>query len=62
MNLIGQGPATIFRDGRRLDGLWVRPTIYDAFKFYTTDGGRIYLSPGQTWVHPIYRAWTVASN
>lgn len=62
MNLIGQGPASIFRDGRRLDGVWVRPTIYDAFKFYTTVGERIYLSPGQTWVHPIYRDWVVSSN
>jgi DUF3048 family protein len=62
MNLIGEGPATIFRDGRRLDGIWVRPTIYDAFKFYTKVGERIYLSAGQTWVHPIPHAWVVSSN
>lgn len=62
MNLIGQGPATIFRSGHRLDGLWVRPTIYDAFKFYTTVGERIYLSPGQTWVHPVPREWVIFSQ
>jgi hypothetical protein len=62
MNLIGQGPATIFRDGRRQEGIWVRPTIYDAFKFYTTVGERLYLAPGQTWVHPVPHGWTVVSN
>lgn len=62
MNLIGEGPATIFRDGRRMEGIWVRPTIHDAFKFYTKVGERIYLAPGQTWVHPIPHAWTVTSS
>jgi hypothetical protein len=62
MNLIGGGPATIFRDGRRLDGLWARPTINDAFAFWTRNGERVYLSPGQTWVHPIPHSWTVTSN
>ncbi|MGH2378502.1 MAG: DUF3048 domain-containing protein, partial [Candidatus Limnocylindria bacterium] len=62
MNLIGEGPATVFRDGRRLDARWVRPTIYDAFKFFTTVGERVYLSPGQTWVHPIPHDWVIVSN
>ena len=62
MNLVGEGPATIFRDGLRLDGRWGRASIYDAFSFYTTVGERIYLSPGQTWVHPIPHSWVVISS
>ena len=62
LNLIGGGAAEIFRDGRRLDGMWARDTIYDAFRFYTATGERVYLSPGQTWVHPIPRSWGITSN
>jgi hypothetical protein len=59
MNLIGTGRASIFRDGLRVDGLWARATIYDAFHFFTTSGERIYLSPGQTWVHPVPQSWSI---
>jgi hypothetical protein len=62
MDLVGEGKAEIFRDGRRLDGRWARASIYDAFHFYTNTGERVYLSPGQTWVHPVYQTWTIASN
>jgi len=62
MNLTGEGAAEIFRDGQRLNGRWARATIYDAFHFYTTVGERVYLSPGQTWVHPVYKDWVIVSN
>ena len=62
MRLEGSGLASIFRNGRRVDGVWARATIYDAFAFYTTVGERIYLSPGQTWVHVIPSGWAVPSN
>jgi hypothetical protein len=62
MNLVGEGQAEIFRDGRRLDGRWARATIYDAFHFYTKVGERVYLSPGQTWVHPVYKDWVIPSQ
>jgi DUF3048 family protein/VCBS repeat protein len=62
MNLVGTGRAEIFRDGRRLDGVWARATIFDPFHFYTTVGERVYLSPGQTWIHPVYQTWTIASQ
>lgn len=61
-NLVGTGRAEIFRDGQRLDGVWSRATIYDPFHFYTTVGERVYLSPGQTWIHPVYRDWTISSQ
>ncbi|MDE3111414.1 MAG: DUF3048 domain-containing protein [Chloroflexota bacterium] len=62
MNLVGTGRAEIFRDGRRVDGVWARATIYDPFHFYTTVGERVYLAPGQTWIHPVYQDWTIASR
>jgi hypothetical protein len=62
MNLVGEGRAEIFRDGRRLDGRWARSSIYEAFHFWTTNGERVYLSPGQTWVHPVYQSWTIPSS
>ncbi len=62
MDLTGEGAATIFRDGRRLDGRWARASIYDAFHFYTDAGERIYLAAGQTWVHPVYKDWVIASQ
>jgi hypothetical protein len=62
MNLVGEGNAEVFRDGRRLDGRWARATIYDAFHFYTRAGERVYLSPGQTWVHPVYQNWAIPSQ
>lgn len=62
MNLVGTGRATIFRDGHRLDGVWSRDSIYDPFHFYTTVGERVYLSPGQTWIHPVPQDWTITSR
>ena len=62
MNLTGEGAATIFRDGRRLDGRWGRASIYDAFHFYTDVGERVYLAPGQTWIHPVYQDWVIPSQ
>lgn len=62
MRLQGTGNATIFRDGRRVDGVWGRSTVFDAFAFYTAAGERIYLSPGQTWVHVVPSGWTVPSQ
>ena len=62
MNLVGTGRATIFRDGQRLDGVWARDSNYDPFHFYTTVGERVYLAPGQTWIHPVYQDWTIPSQ
>jgi hypothetical protein len=62
MRLTGEGNATIFRDGRRLDGRWVRPTDRDAFKLTTASGETVYLEPGQTWVHVVPLDWGITSR
>jgi hypothetical protein len=62
MRMIGSGPASIFRDGLRQDGTWARANLVDPFVFTNFYGHRIYLSPGQTWVHVVPMDWQVYSN
>jgi hypothetical protein len=62
MRLVGSGPASIFRDGHRQDGTWSRATLFDPFTFTNFYGQKIYLSPGQTWVHVLPMDWQVFSN
>lgn len=44
-----EGEATLFRDGKRYDGRWVRPTREDLISLRTNDGQLLYLKPGKTW-------------
>ena len=62
MRLTGTGRASIFRDGERQDGTWSRATLFDQFTFTNFYGQKIYLDPGQTWVHVLPMDWQVFSN
>jgi hypothetical protein len=62
MRMTGIGFASIFRDGLRQDGWWSRATLLDPFVFTNFYGHKIYLSPGQTWVHVVPTDWHVFSN
>ncbi len=62
MRLVGTGPATMFRDGRRQDGTWYRPTWFDPFTFISQNGERMLLTPGQTWIHIVPTDWTIPSS
>ncbi len=62
MRMTGSGPATIFRDGLRQDGTWSRANLVDAFTFTNFYGHKMYLSPGQTWVHVLPMDYQVYSN
>ncbi|OLC10149.1 MAG: hypothetical protein AUH39_02820 [Chloroflexi bacterium 13_1_40CM_67_9] len=62
MRMTGSGPASIFRDGLRQDGTWSRANLVDPFVFTNFYGHKIYLSPGQTWVHVLPMDWQVYSN
>ncbi|MBI5671557.1 MAG: DUF3048 domain-containing protein [Chloroflexi bacterium] len=44
-----EGDAVLFRDGRRYEGRWVRPTREDMLGLRTKDGQLLYLKPGNTW-------------
>ena len=60
--MTGGGKASIFRDGRRVDGTWKRDTQTDMFTFYDQGGVQILLSPGQSWMHFVYQDWVVTSE
>jgi hypothetical protein len=50
---VGTGPATVYTDGVRLDGVWTRPSLDSVATLTTTDGDVIELTPGRTWVQLI---------
>jgi hypothetical protein len=62
MRLVGTGPATMFRDGRRQDGTWYRASWFDPFTFISQQGERMLLSPGQTWLHIVPTDWAIPSS
>ncbi len=50
----GEGPVSIFRDGRRYDGVWRRQDRHEPLSFWTTDGEeRIPLKPGNSWLQMV---------
>ncbi len=46
----GEGPAIIFRDGLRYDGLWRREHPQDMLTFYDQNGQILPLAPGNTFI------------
>lgn len=44
------GPVWVFSEGRVRPGRWIRLAPADPFRFVTTDGDPILLTPGITWV------------
>jgi hypothetical protein len=47
---VGQGPVTLYRDGRRLTGTWQRRDLSAPLRFVEGSGRDIPLAPGKTWV------------
>lgn len=50
-DVIGEGKAILLRDGRRINGRWVRETIEGAVEFRTKTGEDLVFAPGSIWVH-----------
>lgn len=46
----GQGPALVFRDGQMYSGLWRRENRGDMLTFYHGDGNPLPLKPGNSWI------------
>lgn len=44
----GEGPVSIFRDGQRFDGRWRRENTDDMLTFYDVDGNILPLAPGKS--------------
>jgi hypothetical protein len=50
---VGTGSATVFTDGKRIDGVWTRPTLRSVATLTTSSGAVIELTPGRTWIELI---------
>jgi hypothetical protein len=49
IQLWGQGPLKILRDGQVYEGMWVRPERHSPFRFVNAAGEDIPLKPGNSW-------------
>ncbi len=58
IQLEGEGPAVIFRDGQRYDGRWVRPAPEGIIRLIDGAGNDIPLAPGTVWFHVLPRDHT----
>lgn len=45
----GEGPLSVFRDGQRFEGKWTRTNPEQMLQFWDMSGNPLYLKPGQTW-------------
>jgi hypothetical protein len=50
VNVIGRGTAFVFRDGRVIQGRWIRASRDDVTELVDQQGNEIALAPGTTWV------------
>lgn len=46
----GEGPVSIFRDGQRYEGYWRRAAASDMLSFYDLDGNILPLAPGNSFI------------
>jgi len=54
----GEGPVTIFRDGQRYDGRWRRENEGDMLTFYDQEGNILPLAPGNTFFQMVPLGFT----
>lgn len=47
---VGHGAVAVFRDGKRIDGSWIRGALSGGTLLRTSKGAPILLGPGNTWV------------
>ena len=50
VSTVGQGKATILRDGQEFDATWTRPDISAPTRFHTASGAPLPLAPGPVWI------------
>ena len=50
---VGTDKATVFTDGKRIEGIWTRPTLRSVATLTTSSGAVIELTPGRTWIELI---------
>lgn len=47
---VGQGPVTVFTEGRRIEGVWTKPSLLSVATLTDLNGRVIELTPGRTWI------------
>ena len=47
---VGTGRATVFTDGKRIEGTWTRSTLNSVATLTHAPGDPIELTPGRTWI------------
>ena len=64
VDLTGDGPAYVLRDGELIRGRWQRRSLNAVTRFLSRDGTKIRLGPGRTWVElvPSYVDVTFAKH
>ncbi|OGF30245.1 hypothetical protein A2533_01895 [Candidatus Falkowbacteria bacterium RIFOXYD2_FULL_35_9] len=50
---IGSGNATIFLDGRAIDGVWQRDSVNNRTRFFDVDNHEINFNAGPTWIEVV---------
>lgn len=58
----GEGPVRIFRDGQMFDGKWVRPDRWNLVRFVDGNGNPIPLKPGNTFIQMVPLGFEVNIN
>jgi hypothetical protein len=53
IELQGEGPVSLLRDGQLFQGRWHRENPTDQFTFYGADGNALILKPGRTFFQVI---------
>lgn len=51
--VIGEGRARLFCDGRMVEAIWKKPAGYAQLQFFSVDGTELKLNPGSTWIAAI---------
>ncbi|MFQ5614159.1 MAG: DUF3048 domain-containing protein [Anaerolineae bacterium] len=59
LNLFGQGPALVFRDGLAFEGTWRSDSRGDAPHFFDANGVEILLKPGKSWISVVPASYTI---
>ena len=62
VQLWGEGPVRIFRDGQMFDGKWVRPDRWDLMRFVDGNGNPLPLKPGNTFIQMVPLGFEVDIN
>lgn len=60
VDAVGEGEATILRDGRSYPARWRKPSPESQFEWVTSEGAPLPLRPGRTWVELVPDAGNVS--